>query len=514
MSLLLSAPPVSPPRIRSVPPYGASAGDEAIELAASCGIVLDPWQQMALRDGLGERDDGKWAAFEVAVNGSRQNGKNEIALARQLAGLFLFDERLLIHSAHEFKTSTEHQRRFEEVVQDTPHLHKRVKPRGYKHSHGEESIELRSGQRIRFMTRTKGGGRGHTGDCVTFDEAMILPLAMIGALMPTMSARSILGNPQLWYFFTAVDQLINEHGVVAAKLRARALAGGDPSLAYFEWSAGVQLPNGREATPDEVPDEVLDDRRLWAQANPAMGIRIAEEYIANERRSMDARTFAVERLGIGDYPAADGSVSSVISKEAWAALQVERGSVCYPLCLSFDVPPDRSATSIGAAWERADGAAHVEVVEHQVGTGSAVERLVELAVKHKPAGIVVDGAGPAASLVNDLEKALQEAGVVLEWVDGDGQKQRLVRIVSAKEHAQAAGGLFDRVEQATVRHLGQQELTSAVRGATKRPLGDSWAWSRKTSVDISPLVAVTLAGWGSERLVAAPEASEPVFAWA
>jgi hypothetical protein len=33
-----------------------------------------------------------------------------------------------------------------------------------------------------------------------------------------------------------------------------------------------------------------------------------------------------------------------------------------------------------------------------------------------------------------------------------------------------------------------------VTGAKKRPLGDAWAWSRKSSaVDISPLVACTLA---------------------
>jgi hypothetical protein len=36
-----------------------------------------------------------------------------------------------------------------------------------------------------------------------------------------------------------------------------------------------------------------------------------------------------------------------------------------------------------------------------------------------------------------------------------------------------------------------------VAGAAKRPLGDSWAWARRgLSVDISPLVAVSLARWG------------------
>jgi hypothetical protein len=55
---------------------------------------------------------------------------------------------------------------------------------------------------------------------------------------------------------------------------------------------------------------------------------------------------------------------------------------------------------------------------------------------------------------------------------------------------------FDSVDERTLRHLGTPELVNALRGAAKRPLGEAWAWSRKSSaVDISPLVTVTLALW-------------------
>ncbi len=94
-----------------------------------------------------------------------------------------------------------------------------------------------------------------------------------------------------------------------------------------------------------------------------------------------------------------------------------------------------------------------------------------------PVEFVCDGYGPAASLVAELA----EAGV-------------LVRTINAQEHSQACGVLLDLVEEQEVRHLGSLELLQAVRGARTRPLGDSWAWSRKSSsVDISPLVAATLA---------------------
>lgn len=40
----------------------------------------------------------------------------------------------------------------------------------------------------------------------------------------------------------------------------------------------------------------------------------------------------------------------------------------------------------------------------------------------------------------------------------------------------------------------------ALRAAKTRPLGEAWGWTRKKSTgDITPLVAVTLALWGAMR---------------
>lgn len=461
---------VQTPRIRHVPAYDSSAGQEAIELAELAGIHLFPWQRQSLVDGLGTRE-GRWASFENAVEGPRQNGKNEIALVRELCGLFLFNEQLLIHSAHEFKTSIEHQRRLEEVIQDTPELHKRVKPRGYKHSHGEESIELRTGQRVRFMTRTKGGGRGHTGDLVVFDEAMILALAMVGALLPTLSARSILGDPQVWYFFTAVDQLIHQDGLVAARLRERALAGEDESLMYAGWSVDAKDPSA-------VTEKMARDPKQWAIANPSLGALIAAEHVAKEQRSMDPRTFAVERLGVGDWP--DTSLLTVrkIDPKRWAKLADPKSAIAGRPALAFDVTPDRSYAAIGAAGWRKDADAHLEVIDHQRGTRWIPQRLKQLQARHDPLAIVCDGSGPAGSLVAELE------GLGLD-----------ITVVKTSEHAHACGALIDRVEAGTVHHLGTPELRAAVEGAVPRAVGDGmFAWARTSSVvDISPLVVVTLA---------------------
>ena len=208
---------------------------------------------------------------------------------------------------------------------------------------------------------------------------------------------------------------------------------------------------------------------------------------------MAAKTFAVERLGVGDWPATDATGERVISAEAWDALSDETSCLVGPVCFAFDVRPDRARASIGVAGRREDGIWHVEVVEHKRGTGWVAERLAELVEAHDASGVVCDAAGPAGSLIPELENL--------------GVK---VKTATAKEHAQACGLIFDAVEQATLRHLGTLELTSALRGAVKRPLGDAWAWSRKSSnVDISPLVACTLALGG----IATKHSKEPLVAW-
>jgi hypothetical protein len=75
-----------------------------------------------------------------------------------------------------------------------------------------------------------------------------------------------------------------------------------------------------------------------------------------------------------------------------------------------------------------------------------------------------------------------------------------VDVLSAQDYARACGAFFDTVDQKQLRHLGTTEFRSAIKGAATRPLGDAWAWSRKNSgVDITPLVAGTLALWGASK---------------
>lgn len=459
------------PRLHVAPTYVSSSGVDAIEVAEVAGLHLDPWQKLVLTDALGETPEGRWAAYRVGLEVARQNGKGGVLEARELAGLFAFGERLIIHSAHEQATATEHFNRLLALIDGVPEFRSRMlKPSRGK---GQEAIKLRDGSRIFFKTRTGGGGRGFTGDLVVFDEAMMLAAAFMAALVPTMAARSMEGDPQLWFAGSAVDQQKSEHGLEFARVRADALAGAE-RLAYFGWSAPFE-------SPDTIPPAALADPDHWAQANPGMGIRISPEYIADELGALGAREFAVERLGVGDWPRPDEDEPTVIDLAAWTALVDDASELGGVPSFAFAVTPDRSRGAIAAAGRRGDGLAHGELGEHRAGTGWMVDRLAELATAHPKATFKCNGTDAATSLLPEL-----------------AERRVKVDLVGPKEYAQACGLFFDKVEQQGLRHLGSPELEAAIKGATRRPLGDAWAWSRKSGVDISPLVAFTIALWGAE----------------
>lgn len=463
---------VQQPRILHVPPGAVgSSGAEAVELAALAGLDLDPWQALCLEYGLSERADGRWLAFEVGILVSRQNGKGGVLEGRELAGLFLLGEELIIHSAHEFKTSKEAFYRLRRIIENCPDLDRQVKQ--VKQSNEEVSILTRSGSRLRYLARKGGTGRGFSGDCVILDEAMILDPESMGALLPTLSARP---NPQLWYTGSAPMS----SSVVFHDVRKRALTGLEQSLVWLEWSA----PEGAR----------LSDPSAWAQANPALGVRILPESIERERAALagNPRMFARERLGIGD---ALVGVESVITSIAWEALVDRSSTIATRTALGVDVAPDGLSASVVAVGRRSDGLPHVETVDARQGTYWLAERLSELIAGNVAEVVAVNGAGPAGAMLPELARA---CGSV-----------KLVEI-NGRDYAGACEAFLVAVTEDRLRHLGDILLAPAVTGAARRPVGDGWVWDRRhKATDITPLVAATVALRALEQLP--DESPRPVF---
>jgi hypothetical protein len=476
------------PRHLWIPDYvDDSHGRDAVELAESIGLTPDPWQRDVTIALLAVGPGGKWAAFEFGLEVPRQNGKGGVYEIRELYGLFVLREKLLIHSAHEYKTAEQALDRMEALIDGCDDLRREV--RTIKRSHGQEGIYLKTGQVLRYFTRTASGGRGFSCDFLGLDEAMKIKHSMHAAMFPTMSARP---NPQILYAGSAVDKETMDDGIVFARVRERGIAGGDPRLAYFGYSAPFDHP-------DEVTEAAAIDPENWAAANPALGMRITEEYIDLERRALSGRGFCVERLGVGDWPSTSEHGEQIIDVALWKSLLDTKSAIEGPVCFSYDITPGRTRSAVAVSGLRPDGLLHSEVIAHELGTDWVVDRVVELVEKHDSVAVLCDADGQGASLVPKFE----DLGVT-------------VTALTASEHAQACGTFFDGVDQRGLRHTGPPELeaamVSALKGAAKRTMGDGrWGWSRKSSsVDISPLVCSTLALWGASTKLTT---GEPLIAW-
>ena len=169
----------------------------------------------------------------------------------------------------------------------------------------------------------------------------------------------------------------------------------------------------------------------------------------------------------------------MIDVAVWLACRDPLSQLTGLPCFSIDVTPDRSAAAIGVAGWRADRRRHVEIVDHQPGVDWVIARAAQLEARWRPLPFVIDPGSPAGSLLIDLAAV----GVATETI-------------TAREYTQGCGQFFGAVRAGQLVHLGQPVLDAAIGAARKRVVADSWAWARKAGGDISPLVAVTLAGWG------------------
>lgn len=483
-SLVVARTGSQQPRIEHFPPYFTTAADDAIDLAGVAGLVMDPWQEHVLRGSLGERRDGRWTAFRTCLVVPRQNGKNAVLEARELAGLFLFGEKLIVHTAHEYKTARESMMSMMARIRQAPDLLEHVA--GFDEVDFDEDdsrrisgmktgnspgITMKNGNRLSYAARSKGSGRGFTGDLVILDEAYALSLDEMAALLPTMAARSIAGNPQVWFTSSAGMR----ESTLLASLRKQGKEKTVDRLAYFEWSA--------------EPTAESDDVDAWYQANPGLGVRISEEFVQDEYDTLARETgsdeqFRRERLGIWDD---DLDGTGAIDSESWKSHRVDALlATAGPVVLAADTSLDRKMSALIAVGAADDGVPQVRVVRaapHSVWVADAVVRVCR---EHpEVVAIVIDDKKSCEPMAEAVERALEEAGLQVE----------IVR-TAYPDMAEACATTFDLIHEGVLRHRGDAELDAAVRSAVKKEVEGSFTWSRqKAGAVIVPLVAMSLGLW-------------------
>lgn len=388
----------------------------------------------------------------------RQNGKTLLIEGRAEAGMLLYNEQV-IYTAHLQKTATES---FEEMASffDTPKLRKYVKD--IKTALGREQIILNTGARVKFLARTRNGGRGQHGDLLIFDEAQELSVEAQASFIPAISASL---NPQVIYVGTPPDP--SSDGTVFRGIRERAIAGETESTSWFEYSV------------DAIGD--VNDKKRWAETNPALGKRILLSTVEGEREQMPPDTFARERLGWWT-PVAEEKVEYAIPEEVWDACRSDKekpeGKTAYGVKFSYD----GSEVCLCGAVIPAEGPARVSLIDHRP-TVMGLQWLADwLNARYSKAScVVIDGRNGVDVLIDKISGTWKMKGSVIR--------------PSSRDMIAATGALVDAVNVKSVTWYDKQTaLRDSAVTSIKRPINGGWGFGGDNSL---PIEACSLALWGA-----------------
>jgi hypothetical protein len=429
-------------------------------LAELMGRPLMPWQRYVADVALEVDEAGMFVYKQVVVTVPRQSGKTT------LFGAVMEHRAMQVPRGRVWFTQQSGKDAVDWLINE--HLPMLAGLTDFIHvrrAAGSEHIRWPGGGMVRPFPPTPAGLHSKLSDLVVVDEPWAFDIVrgrqIDGAIVPTQATRP---NAQVWKVSTAGDATSTWWlGTVEAG-RAAVSTGRTEGLAFFEW-----------ACPDHLDP---CDPVTWSEYHPAYGRTIGPE----------AMSAALELLGPEEFARAYGNrwvsaTARVIPAAAWRLAADGSQELPPPggLALGFDVALDRSDACIVAAWTDESGVHHLEVADWREGTGWLAGRLGELVERWRPRQVAYDAAGPAL----DVADAVSRDGLSLE-------------AVKARDYAAACAGLLEGIcaEPPTVRYRPHQALDDAAAAATRRALGDAWAWGRRSSsVSLSALTAATVARW-------------------
>jgi hypothetical protein len=361
-------------------------------------------------------------------------------------------------------------RRLESIFNNRRHPELRAIVKNIRYTNGEEAIELDNGCSIEFSARSSQRARGFDDiGLVIYDEAQELTDEQQAAIMATLSASSS-GIRQI--ILGGTPPYSGIRGEVFRRARETVLTHPSPSDSWHEWS--VDAPN--------LESLRLDDRALWAQANPAMGTRLTEEFTAEELRKLSPVDFARERLGWW-APALMQKADLAIPAALWDACKSSEpkpeGKTAYGVKFSTD---GSEVVLCGAAIP-ADGPARISLIDRR-NTGTGTRWLADWLNEryHKASCVVIDGRNGADVLADRLADTWKVKGSVVR--------------PGARDVVASVSLLLDSLgEKSVTWYELQPALRESAVTATKRPIGGGWGFGGD---DPCPVEAAALALWGAK----------------
>lgn len=455
------------PRIQVEPSRISTDGADAALLMSAYGCELDPWQQIVLDCWLGKNEDSKYSVTSAGLSLPRQNGKNVCLEAREFFGLVVNGERIL-HTAHQVRTSKKSFRRLAAMFTDKRHPEITDIVKNIRYTNGEESIELDNGGTIEFSARSRQAARGFDGiSLVVFDEAQELTDDQIEAIMATLSASST-GTRQIIY--TGTPPYPGCPGEVFRRRRTSCIGDASKHDAWHEWSIEA----------DSIDKIDVKEKTLWYMSNPALGIRLDEEFTEEEMRSMSPDGFARERLGWWS-PAITEQTDYAIDADLWDACITSEvkpeGKTAYGIKFSAD----GSEVCLSGAVLTNDGRLHIELIQRK-STGQGTRWLAEWLNEryNKASCVVIDGRNGVDVLTDRIADTWKMKGSVIR--------------PNTRDVIAAVGMLTDAINEKTLTWYEKQEaLRESAVTAIKRPIAGGWGFGGENS---TPIESCALAVYG------------------
>lgn len=455
------------PRIKIEPSRISSDGQDAADLMLAYGNTLDDWQKMVVDCWLGRDENNKYNVTSAGLALPRQNGKNVCLEAREFYGLVINGEKIL-HTAHQVKTGKKSFRRLAAMFTDKRHPEITDLVKNIRYTNGEEGIELENGGMIEFSARSRQAARGFDGvSLVVYDEAQELTDEQVDAIMATLAA-SATGTRQIIY--TGTPPYPKCPGEVFR--RRRTISINDPGKhdCWHEWSV-----EGK--TIEEIN---VGDTALWYMTNPALGIRLSEDFTAEEYRSMSPDGFARERLGWWS-PVLMEQNNKALDKEAWEECASEspkpEGKTAYGIKFSAD----GSEVSLAGAVIGDNGEIRISLINHE-STAKGIKWLSDWLNERVNVAccVVIDGRNGVDVLIDRISGVWKYKDSVI--------RPKMQDVISA------AGLLNNDVNEGNLTWFKMQDdLNDSAINSIKRPIGGGWGFGGDNS---TPIEACSLALWG------------------
>lgn len=457
------------PRIRVEPERVSTDGREAAILMDAYGNRLDPWQQRIVDCWLGKDASGRYTVNSGGLAVPRQNGKNICLEAREFFGMVIGGEKIL-HTAHQVKTSKKSFRRLVALFTDKRHPEITDIVKNIRYTNGEECIELDNGGSIEYVARSRQSARGFDGiSLVIYDEAQELTDDQVEALMPTLSA-SATGTRQILY--TGTPPYPRCPGDVFRRRRTVCTMDPGPHDAWHEWSVEAK----------SLEDLRADDKSLWYMTNPALGVRLTEEFVMEELRTMSKDGFARERLGWW-APTMELRIEYAIPEALWDACRSKERKPDGKTAYGVKFSADGAEVCICGAVIPKKGKARISYIDRR-STGEGIKWLAEWlnARYDKASCVVIDGRNGVDVLIDKIAGTWKQKGSVIK--------------PGVKDVIASVGNLTNALTEKTVTWYDKQEtLRDSAVTSIKRPIGGGWGFGGENSI---PIEAAALALWGAK----------------